>query len=247
MSTFKLEGLVRLKFTNLDKYNMAILSDLTIIKYGEKIKANCDVCKKDFEILGKYKKDLMGNSPKKRGVSKGQCCSKTCMGINKITLLSLTCKNCGKAIKRRPSQLKKVKNSFCDNKCAGIYNAKHKTTGNRRAKLELWLEGKLSELYPNLKILFNDTSAIKAELDIYIPELNIAFELNGIFHYENIFGTLSEIQTRDERKVSLCANVGIGLCVIDTSNQRYFKVSTSFKYLDIIKNIINERIVSKTI
>ena len=236
---------MRLKFTNLDKYNMAILSDLTIIKYGEKIKANCDVCKKDFEILGKYKKDLMGNSPKKRGVSKGQCCSKTCMGINKITLLSLTCKNCGKAIKRRPSQLKKVKNSFCDNKCAGIYNAKHKTTGNRRAKLELWLEGKLSELYPNLKILFNDTSAIKAELDIYIPSLNLAFELNGIFHYEPIFGEkkLNSTKNNDKRKFQACLEKNIELCIIDTSTQKYFKENTSKIYLDIILKITDNKLL----
>lgn len=222
---------------------MAILSNLNTLKKGEKIKANCDYCKNDFYILSKYKKALLNPNV---GFS-GKFCSMKCMGLNNISLITIECKNCGTKVNKKPSQLKKVKNAFCDNKCAGIYNAKHKKTGNRRAKLELWLEGKLSKLYPNLKILFNDTSAIKAELDIYIPELNVAFELNGIFHYENIFGTLSEIQTRDKRKVSLCANVGIGLCVIDTSNQRYFKESTSFKYLDIIKNIMNERIVSKTI
>ena len=30
--------------------------------------------------------------------------------------------------------------------------------------------------------------AINSELDVYVPSLNLAFELNGIFHYEPIYG-----------------------------------------------------------
>ena len=96
-----------------------------------------------------------------------------------------------------------------------------------------------------MEFKFNDTSAIQAELDIYIPELNIAFELNGIFHYENIFGNLDKTLIKDKMKVSLCANIGIGLCVIDTSRQKHFKESSSMQYLDIIIEIINDRIASK--
>jgi len=43
-------------------------------------------------------------------------------------------------------------------------------------------------LYPDLVIHFNKKDAINSELDIYIPSLKLAFELNGIFHYEPIFG-----------------------------------------------------------
>ena len=126
------------------------------------------------------------------------------------------CKECGKPTRRRPSDIAKIKNVFCSYRCSGTFNAKHKTTGANRSKLELWLERQLLTLYPTLEFKFNDTSAIQAELDIYIPDIQIAFELNGIFHYENIFGKLENTQRRDKMKVTLCSQAGIGLCVIDT-------------------------------
>jgi len=82
-------------------------------------------------------------------------------------------------------------------------------------------------------------------LDIYIPSLNLAFELNGIFHYEPIFGVdkLEKINKNDISKSKTCFNMKIDLCIIDTSYQKYIKPKTSQKYLDIITNIINERLL----
>jgi len=72
--------------------------------------------------------------------------------------------------------------------------------------------------------------------------LKLAFELNGIFHYEPIYGPkkLSSIQNNDHRKFQACAEAGISLCIIDTSGQTYFKESTSQKYLDIIISIVRD-------
>jgi len=80
-------------------------------------------------------------------------------------------------------------------------------------------------------------------LDIYIPSLNVAIELNGIFHYEPIYGVdkLGKIQDNDISKSKACIDNQIDLCTIDTSGQKYFKPKTSQKYLDIITNIIKER------
>lgn len=93
--------------------------------------------------------------------------------------------------------------------------------------------------YPNEEILFNDKTAINSELDIYFPRLKLAFELNGIFHYEPIYGKekLRQIQNNDQRKFFLCQQKGISLCVIDASKENYFKVERSKKYLDIIIDI----------
>ena len=79
------------------------------------------------------------------------------------------------------------------------------------------------------------------ELDVLIPSLNLAFELNGIFHYEPIYGSdkLSSIKNNDERKFQACLEKGIELVIIDTSSQVYFKEKTSQKYFDIIENIID--------
>ena len=113
--------------------------------------------------------------------------------------------------------------------CAGTYNNTHKTHGTRRSKLEVWIEEQLTKLYPNLEIHFNQKDTINSELDIYIPSMKIAFELNGIFHYEPIFGEdqLNKIQNNDHRKFAACHEAGISLCVIDTSGQKYFKPKSS--------------------
>jgi len=152
----------------------------------------------------------------------------------------VSCKNCGKEFEKQPNQIKTTKNNFCSSSCAAIYNNAHRSTGVRRSKLEIWLELKLRELYPNEEILFNDKTAINSELDIYFPRLKLAFELNGIFHYEPIYGKekLTQIQNNDQRKFLLCQQNNISLCIIDTSKEKYFKEERSKKYLDIIQKIL---------
>ena len=177
-------------------------------------------------------------------------CSRKCqakqVGINKRNKQKVICTNCGKEFEKLPKEIKKSKsgNHFCSKSCSASYNNKHKKHGNRRSKLEKWLEEQLSTIHPELTILFNDKTIIESELDIYIPSLNLAFEINGIFHYEPIFGEdkLNQIQSNDKNKYQLCLENKIDLCIIDTSQQKYVKPSTSQKYLDIILQIIKERL-----
>ncbi len=91
-------------------------------------------------------------------------------------------------------------------------------------------------------ISYNDKETINAELDIYIPSLHLAFELNGIFHYEDIFGQLEKTQNNDKRKYQACAEKQIGLCVIDTSKQKYWKEGSSNEFLEIITTIIDKKL-----
>jgi hypothetical protein len=87
------------------------------------------------------------------------------------------------------------------------------------------LQEKLTILFPSLDIHYNRKDAINSELDIYIPSLKLAIELNGIFHYEPIYDQdkLDQIQNNDHRKFQACAENGISLCIIDTSSLKYFK------------------------
>jgi hypothetical protein len=175
----------------------------------------------------------------------GDFCSIKCANLAKGNSQIVQCTNCGHEFRLTNSSSKGSKsgNHFCSQSCAATYNNTHKSKGNRKSKLEKWLEIKLKTLFPNIVILFNNKTIINSELDIYIPSLKLAFELNGIYHYEPIYGyeKLQQIQNNDKRKFQACLEQNIELCIIDTSQQKYFKEQTSEKYLNIITNIINIR------
>lgn len=209
-------------------------------KSSDKLPLKCYQCSNTFYREKKYIK-FIEKTPDRNIFF----CSYNCKRLHEQNRITLKCSNCNIDIVKTPRELKRSKsgNHFCSKSCAAIYNNKHKSFGNRRSKLEIWLEEQLNKLYPNMNFLFNDKETIGSELDIYIPSLNIAFELNGIFHYEPIYGVnkLQQIQENDQSKSKACHDAKIDLCVIDTSEQKYFKPKTSQKYLDIIITIINQR------
>lgn len=149
--------------------------------------------------------------------------------------------------KRHDSKKQKQRNLpgnvFCSRSCAATYKNTHKKKGTRVSKLELWLAQELTNLFPQLKFHFNRKDTINSELDIYIPSLRLAFELNGIYHYEPIHGQekLNQIQNNDNRKFQACIEHNIELCIIDTSRLTYFKESNALLYLNIIKSIITNK------
>ncbi len=155
--------------------------------------------------------------------------------------VKVNCLQCNRSFLKRANQLKKTPNSFCNRSCAATYNNTHKTHGTRRSKLEAYLEEQLTDKYQGIEFDFNKKEAINSELDIYIPSLRLAFELNGIYHYEPIHGDkkLSQIQNNDSRKFQACLERGIELCIIDTSSLSYFKPANAKKYLDIVCTVID--------
>lgn len=207
-------------------------------KSTDKLPCKCYQCN---NIFYEYKK-IIANALRSYHNQQTKYCSQKCHGLSKIRKQKVNCKNCNVEFEKLPNEIKKTKNNFCSRSCAASYNNKHKTHGTRRSKLEMWLEDQLNILYPNLNILFNDKETIKSELDIYIPSMKLGFELNGIFHYEPIYGEdkLQKIQENDFNKFQACQKQNISLCSIDTSGQKYFKPKTSQRYLDIITTIINK-------
>ncbi len=156
----------------------------------------------------------------------------------------VTCASCSRQFYKHYSEIKKTLNNFCSLSCAATYNNSNKTSGTRVSKLEIFLQNILTESY-NFPIHFNRKDAINSELDIYIPSLNLAFELNGIFHYEPIYGQdkLAQIQNNDTRKFQACLERGIELCIIDNSSMLNFKLDKAEKFLLIIKNIIDKKLL----
>jgi hypothetical protein len=85
------------------------------------------------------------------------------------------------------------------------------------------------------------------ELDIYIPTLNLAFEINGIVHYKNIYGQEKYERTKnnDRNKMVKCYERDITLVVLDTMEQHKFTEESSARYLDTVCKIINLRLSKK--
>lgn len=219
-----------------------LFNELEYKKSKEKdlLPLECVNCSKTFYKTKVTIRNAM--NPKRKETCKN--CSQKCINEQKIKKVTVICNQCGKEFKKHPSQLKLYPISYCSVSCASKFTNSHKTTGNNRSKLETWIEEQLTYLYPNLPIEYNNRSAINAELDIYIPSLKLAFEINGIFHYEPIFGVdkLNKTQNNDKRKIQACIERNISFCVIDSSTFKYFKLEKAKKYLDIITNIINEKI-----
>ncbi len=196
----------------------------------------CAKCNKKFErsATASYNQRYRGEKP---------YCSSDCGKMSRFSSIEVQCKHCNKLVFKKPYELKNSKNVFCSQSCSATYTNIHKTKGTRRSKLEIYLEEQLLKLYPNLDFVFNSKSAIGSELDIYLPSLELAFELKGIFHYEPIYGQdkLNQIQNNDGRKYQACLEHNIELCILDTSQQKYFKEKTSQKYLNIIISVIQTK------
>ena len=213
--------------------------EFNVAKSTDSLKLQCEFCGSAFD---KIKKEVVYELKHKRGYLK--FCSKNCTGShNKETSEYVNCCNCLVSFKKLPKEIKKTENHFCSRSCSATYNNKNKTHGNRRSKLEVWLEEQLNSQYLDLKIDYNQKDAIGSELDIYIPSLKLAFELNGIFHYEPIYGDkkLGQIKENDNNKFQKCVEHNISLCVIDVSTMINFKPNRAKKFHDIIVSIINQR------
>lgn len=223
---------------------------LNQLKSKDFIELRCQTCKKSFQITkDRYQSNLCET---KRGKQSGSFCSIKCsavrQGINKY--IDVPCSECGKNVHRRKSKhsknhpkSNKSNRIFCSRSCAAKYNNAHKKHGCRRSKLEIYLESQLKIIYPKLDIHYNRKDAINSELDIFIPSLQLAFELNGPFHYEPIYGEekLKQIKNNDNRKFQACLEKNIELCIIDVSKLSYFKKDKALNFLNIIINIINNK------
>lgn len=228
---------MKVRYTE-EEFNKAIATD--------GLKLECYHCGKEFLKKKNLVQLVIRKHINKQGIDYSygcKYCSQRCNADAHNKEHTVCCKQCGKEFRKTNAEIQKTPNSFCSHSCSATYNNTHKTHGTRRSKLEVWLEQQLPSVYPSLEFHFNRKDAINAELDIYIPSLKLAFELNGIFHYEPIYGPekLAQIQNNDERKYQACLEKGIELCWIDVSALKYFKEKNIVKYLAIIQEVIDKK------
>jgi hypothetical protein len=192
------------------------------------VKVICEICKKECYKKRRSKKSVY------------RFCSKECSKIDYSMKHSTKkqCMQCNKNIKVANAELKV--NNFCSRSCSTTYNNCHKTKGTQVSKIEKYIQAILLTMFPTINFKFNDRPTINAELDILLPDYKLAFELNGIFHYEPIYGKekLDRTKNNDNRKFQACLEHNIELVVIDISSVSYFKIAKIKKYIDIIISLI---------
>ena len=212
------------------------LEQLDKLKSRELVALKCEQCNKNFF---KPKNDVQC-AIHKRSHNSCNFCSRSCTGKYKtIKLTTQTkCLNCNKEFTIKISVLKKSINHFCTSSCSASYRNKNKKSGYRRSKLEIYIEQQLKLDYPMLDIRFNDRS-IGYELDIYIPSLKLAFEINGIHHYKPIWKNYKRTIEIDKEKLTTCLEHNIRLFVYDISTVKHFKPEIGLTYLNLIKEQIS--------
>lgn len=169
-------------------------------------------------------------------------CSKVCFNKHQEKIfIEVACANCFKKFLKLPCQIKKTNNNFCTKSCAATYNNKHKKYGTRRSKLEIYIEENLKQIFSNLLFKCNEKETIGSELYFYFPNLKIAIQLNGIFHYEPIYGDekLLSIQKLDVEKREKCSNLGIQLYEINCSTDKYLNKILKEQRWNQVKNILD--------
>lgn len=165
-------------------------------------------------------------------------CSKECHDEFQTTKLKIKCNLCGKDFAQHKCIIERTKHgqNYCSHTCSSKVVYK-----------ESFIETEMEKLVKpiGLKYSRNDRSIVSPlELDFYFPDINYAIEINGLFHYEPIYGkeTLLAQKERDSRKRRLCKEKGIILRVVKPGN---CKDGTYMKRLKRvvweIRKIINEQ------
>jgi len=208
----------------------------------------CEECHGEFTKKKMYvKHQLKVANPKKM-----RFCSQSCRAqYDRIhnpspstKKIVVSCKHCGIEVIKNSCQVARTKNSFCSPSCATTYYNENRTYGYNVSKLEVYIKNKLNSLYPTLDIDYNCRMIFGLELDIFIPTLNFAVEINGPGHYIPIYGQdkLDKTMVKDDFKLKVAYAIGLELLVIDTTEQASFKALTSGKFVDMIVNEIDRRL-----
>lgn len=104
---------------------------------------------------------------------------------------------------------------YCSGSCRNIVKNQN-PTGNR-SKCEFELQKRLLKEYPTESFIWNDRVVLEGkEMDLYIPQLKVGVEWNGIYHYKNVHndGSFERCQQTDNLKVKIAQQKGIRLIIV---------------------------------
>ena len=201
---------------------------------------SCFLCKKEF-----LRDPAQIKSNHKRGRSNSYC-SPQCVADSRNFTKELPCAYCNTLLLRQANELRKSKSgrAFCNRSCSAKFNNHNKTYGVRRSKFEVFLVKQIIAEFPTVIVQINDIATIGYELDIFIPKLRLALEVNGICHYQPIYGQdkFDRIQKNDCIKSNMCSKLNLDLIVIDISSFKHFNESWAYSECAKVFEIIERKL-----
>jgi hypothetical protein len=175
-------------------------------------------------------------------------CSLKCHHIKRVkdSHSEVRCEQCGKIVVKQASWLKNNKHNFCSRSCSAKFQNAHKTLGgSRKSKAETYLAELIRADFKQFPVEENSRGVLPSglELDLYVPALRLAIELNGPLHFFPIYGEakLQSIQNKDIKKEIEAQSIGCNLITIDISHIKYWPETQAFldeKYQNTIKPLI---------
>lgn len=138
--------------------------------------------------------------------------------------VALKCKVCGGIFHATKTDVlsvhrggrKKKTLESCSRKCSAVIKG-----SKTRSMPEIMLYSILATAMPEVEIRQNDRGILNngLEIDLYIPSLKLAIEVNGPTHYHNIYGELKLLRTElnDIRKKERAEELGITLKTLNIS------------------------------
>lgn len=176
----------------------------------------CDHCDKTF-----YK------TPSRIRESQNNFCSAECRGLFNRKRSLVVCLTCGQQFEKNDCYIERTEKSFCSNECYQQYPDKINRLDCRRSRAEDYLYKLITNDFPQLSVSKNDTNILgnNMEIDLAIPTLKIAIEVNGPVHYKELFGkeVLKKTQERDRKKADILNKIGYQLIILDISEYHNFK------------------------
>ncbi len=178
--------------------------------------------------------------------SENHFCSSECANKFMDKKVSVICLVCGVSFMKRLYEYKNTSKHFCSLECAKSVQ-KFKDWGGKRSKLEILIEKHLGVVMSDLLIDYNNTD-FGYELDIYVPSVKLAIEINGVVHKKAIYGMAKLLRTQeiDREKVIICRDLGIELIVIDVSEDKKNKAVVNRRISE-VEGIIRDRVNSSCV
>ena len=201
------------------------IPDLSQYKSRDLIPFQCIQCKNEFhrpknEVQRLIKGNYHGSIT---------LCSRVCHGLNSQKRQEVKCEHCNKTFIKKANYIKKSKHNFCTKSCSTIYQNTHKTKGFRRSKAEVLIESLIKSDFPNLSIITSDRTIVGngLEIDIHLPDIKTAIELNRPIHYYPIYGKdkFEKTVDNDARKMTQLSRLGYKIIVVDISSFKYWKTA----------------------